>query len=235
MALSTRKDLIRDYNQFMASIDDEATQDADRAYGGVVRSSKGKFVEYLAEQVVGIAWQETGGDPDRLTIGDQRTFRIKVHPDYVENLPPEIKRSIGKNWTNYFYRAQVDKHVFIDGKFQMGVECKAYTENAMLKRILVDFHLIKTLHPELICCLLQLESHLGGEYSRPLASPQTGSKSSHTLMSYFPEVELNILTLLEGERHVKKPIHKPEFRKELKPAILDHAIKQFSDLLIPFT
>ena len=56
MALSTRKDLIRDYNQFMASIDDEATQDADRAYGGVVRSSKGKFVEYLAEQVVGIAW-----------------------------------------------------------------------------------------------------------------------------------------------------------------------------------
>ena len=104
----------------------------------------------------------------------------------------------------------------------------------MLKRILIDYRLLKTLFPNLICCLLQLESQLGGQYSQPLSVPQFGSKSTHTLMSYFPEVDLNILTLLEGDRKVDRPIHKAEFRKELKIEVLNHAINQFAELLRPF-
>lgn len=89
----------------------------------------------------------------------------------------------------------------------MGIECKAYTENAMLKRILVDFHLLKTLHPNISCYLFQLESQLGGDYS---ALPETllGSKSTHSIMSYFESVNLNIVTLLKGERDINQPIHK---------------------------
>jgi len=50
----------------------------------------------------------------------------------------------------------------------MGIECKAYTENAMLKRILVDFTLLKSIVPKANCVLLQLESQLTGDYSKPM-------------------------------------------------------------------
>lgn len=141
---------------------------------------------------------------------------------------------INTRLNQHFYLAQVDQHVFVDGEFAIGVECKSYTENAMLKRILVDFRLLKSLHPDLVCCLLQLESQLGGTYSEPLADPQVGSPSTHTLMSYFPEVDLNIITLLEGERKIDRPIHRTEYFKELNPEILEHAIGSFAELLSPY-
>lgn len=104
----------------------------------------------------------------------------------------------------------------------------------MLKRILVDFRLLKTSYPDVVCCLLQLESMLGGQYSNPLASPQLGSPSSHTLMSMFPDIDLNIVTLLRGERKVNRPIHKPEFFKPLEIDCLDHAIGALGKMLSPF-
>ncbi|GAA7293267.1 hypothetical protein HpVH26_01400 [Helicobacter pylori] len=116
----------------------------------------------------------------------------------------------------------VDKHIFVDNQLVMGIECKNYTENAMLKRILVDFHLLKTLYPNISCYLFQLESQLGGDYS---ALPETllGSKPTHSIMSYFESVNLNIVTLLKGERNINQPTHK-NF-KPLDEQILIKAIK----------
>jgi hypothetical protein len=79
-----------------------------------------------------------------------------------------------------------------------------------------------------------MESQLGGSFSNPLADPQIGSPSSHTLMSYFPDVTLNIVTLLEGERKIDRPIHQAEHFKELDPRTLDYAIRRFSEMLQPF-
>lgn len=92
----------------------------------------------------------------------------------------------------------------------------------MIKRILIDFHLLKMLYPNISCYLFQLESQLGGDYS---ALPETifGSKSTHSIMSYFESVNLNIITLLRGERDINKPIHK-NF-KPLEEYILNKAIK----------
>lgn len=230
MALPTHEDLIWLYNQSMSKSELFARQNRQ----GAVRAEKGKLVETLTENIVALAWMEARGNPERLSIGDQRTFRITLQPGYVSKLPLYARRDVRKNESDYFIRAKVDKHIFIDGVFVMGIECKSYAENAMLKRILLDFRLLKSLHTKMICCLLQLESQLGGDYSRPLTNPRTGSRQSHTLMSFFPEVELNVATLLEGERHPKRPIHKREFRKELKPEVLDHAINQFAALLRPF-
>lgn len=50
-----------------------------------------------------------------------------------------------------------------------------------------------------------------------------GSKSSHSIMSYFENVELNIFTFLNGERNINKPIHK--FFKPLEKNVVDIAIK----------
>lgn len=115
----------------------------------------------------------------------------------------------------------------------MGIECKAYTENAMLKRILVDFTLLKTMVPECNCVLLQLESQLTGDYSSPNKTIIYGSHSTHTLLSYF-DIDLNILTLLEGERKVDKPIHKSNYFKILDKSILEKQINILSNILLKY-
>ena len=213
--------------------EETAASDEERAFGGVIRAAKGKLVEGMAPHIVRLSWAECGGAPERLSFGDVKTYRVPVQPAYVSGLPPDIRDYINARLDRHFYRAQVDLHLFVDGKFSVGIECKAFTENAMIKRILVDFRLLKSQHPDLICCLLQLESQLGGSYSNPLDTPQTGSPSTHTLLSYFPEVTLNIITLLEGERKVDRPIHQAQHFKQLNPAVLEHAINQFAALLRP--
>ena len=61
-----------------------------------------------------------------------------------------------------------------------------------------------------------------------------GSPRSHVLMSFFPNVSLKIITLLEGERKVDRPIHKKEFFKPLTIACVDHAIERVGGLLERF-
>ena len=228
------EEMISAYNIIVSGIGEEAVQFEGRAYGGVVRSAKGILVEALAPNIVKTAWQNVGGTPERLSIGKSRSYRVHIRPVYISNLEPDVRDYINSNIANYYFNAHVDRHIFVDENFVMGVECKSYAENAMMKRILVDYQLLKTLHPELICCLLQLESMLTGDYSKLTAVPQFGSPSTHTLMSHFPEVELHIMTLLEGERKVKEPIHNADFFKEMLPENLLTVIERFSKLLSPF-
>mgnify|MGYP001068239333 CR=1 FL=1 len=129
----------------------------------------------------------------------------------------------------FYYPLKTDIHVNVDGRFKIAIECKAYTENAMLKRILVDFTLLKQVYPELSFVLFQLESQLGGDYSSS-NKIKYGSPSTHTLLSYF-DIDLNIITLLEGERKVDKPIHKPEYYKALREEILLEALDVLKNLL----
>ena len=130
---------------------------------------------------------------------------------------------------DYYYNLKVDIHVYIDDIFKLAVECKAFTENAMLKRILVDFTLLKQLFPNLNFVLFQLESQLGGDYSE-LKKVKFGSRSTHTLLSYF-DIDLHIITLLEGERKIDQPIHKKEHYKELKQESLIKALQVLKNLL----
>ena len=48
-----------------------------------------------------------------------------------------------KNIENYYYPYKSDVLVGINDSIVLEIECKAYTENAMMKRILVDCILIK--------------------------------------------------------------------------------------------
>ena len=228
-----RQNLIRSYKSIVGEVEQQATDNPERAYGGVIRSTKGKLVENMATEIVSLAWRELGGDTERLTFGDTKRYHVPINSSYIRELPTEVRREINANKGEYSYPAQVDVHVFVDKKLVMGVECKSYAENAMLKRILVDFQLLTSMNPNLICCLLQLESMLGGDYSAPIKanSVTLGSRSSHTLMSYFPDINLNIITLLEGERRVDRPIHTPGYFKEMEPERLNHVIDTFKRLL----
>ena len=201
---------------------------------GEIRSAKGRLVEDLSERIIRLAWRKANGGASRLSFGDTVEYPMPVQPNYIAKQPKEVADYINSLQLKHLYKAHVDRHVFIDGMFVMGVECKSYSENAMLKRILVDFWLLKRLHSDLTCCLLQLESQLTGDYSNLRLDPPKGSASTHTLMSYFSEIDLKIFTLLDGERKIQQPIHKRAYFKELRLGHLNRTINGFSQLLVPF-
>ena len=142
-------------------------------------------------------------DPKRLSVNSNK-IRIPIKLEYVETIRNrEVQDYILANIQRYYYGLSVDKHVFIDGKMILGIECKAYTENAMIKRILVDFHLLKIKIPNLLCYLFQLESQLDGDYSRETKN-QRGSAPAVALMSHFPNVDLRTITLFSPAKRVDK-------------------------------
>lgn len=178
--------------------------------GGTLRSLKGKLVEMMAEQMVLLAWKNIGGKPSRIKIN-------------------KTKHSIGDGKGSY-YKLSQDKQVYIDDRFVLSIECKAYAEVAMYKRILVDSFLLKKNFPKLKFCLFQLESMLGGDYSTNAGHPN-GSPSVKVLEHHFPDLDIEIITLLNGERNIKKEIHKKQFYKPLRPERLEHALRYFEHIL----
>lgn len=227
------KELITIVNNKIQGIDMIAMVDDNRAYGGIIRATKGKLLEQFCRQLIIIAWSELDGDSNNISFSDV-TIPIPLKKEYIDKIQsPEIRKWIRENYDDFVFRAQVDVHVMIRDKFVLGIECKAYTENAMLKRILVDFTLLKSKFPKLKCGLLQLESQLTGDYSEIDKNIIFGSHSSHTLMSYF-DVDLNIMTLLKGERKVDEPIHKAGFYKPLEFRAVERVIDKMKELLKEF-
>jgi hypothetical protein len=157
------KEIIATYNSVLKVMesDSHVAEEEGRAYGGFIRATKGKLQEYITHKLIEIAWVvELQQSKRRLEINSSK-IPIPLQPEYLNRVPAYVKRHIESNIEDYFYKLSVDKHAFIDGNFVLGVECKAYTENAMIKRIMVDFMFLKTLYPNLKCFLFQLESMLG--------------------------------------------------------------------------
>jgi hypothetical protein len=220
------KDLIETYDRNTKVMEYDAAKSVKedgRAYGGFVRSAKGKLQEYISNELVHIAWNvELAKEPKRLSVNSDK-IRIPIKPEYIQTIRNRaIKDYILSNIPRYYFGLSVDKHVFIDGKMIMGIECKAYAENAMIKRVLVDFHLLKTKMPNLLCYLFQLESQLGGEYSSE-ARHAKANPSATAMMSYFPNVDLKIVTMFPPV----KQIDECRFPKELTIEKLEKALMFF--------
>lgn len=225
--------IIKAYNTLVQGIDERATNNEEgRAYGGIIRAGKGTMLESIAKQLVLLAWKDLGQKESRLKIVGAR-IKIPIKKEYIDNLKDdEIKSHILKNIKNYVYPYKSDVLIAIDDKHVFEIECKAYTENAMMKRILVDCMLLKRIYPDMKFALLQLESQLGGDYSELKDKPM-GSLSTHTLLSMF-DIDLNIITLLKGERLVDEPIHKKLYYKELTKESLIKAVNKIKKTLSEF-
>lgn len=222
------EDLVRHYDDVVKNLEDRAAAAVAagqrKSAAGYIRSQKGKLQEDITDRLVHLAWFSLGQPAERLKI-DSAKVPIPIRQGYIEGIEDaEVQQHIKENLADYTYKLSVDKHVYIDGEFVLAIECKSYAENAMLKRVLIDFDLLLTQYPELSCYLLQLESQLGGDYSQ-LRDVTYGSRTTHTLLSYF-KVELKIVTLLGGERKVGKPIH-----KHFKPLAKDQ-LRRCLELLI---
>lgn len=224
------KVLVQDYDRTIGIMESDANDNTDRAYGGFVRQAKGKLQEYITKRLIEIAWiDELGQDKSRLDINSSK-IPIPIKLEYLTRIPDYVKKDIESHIEDFVYKLSVDRHVFIDGKFILGIECKAYTENAMIKRIMVDFMFLKTLYPDLKCFLFQLESMLGGDYDQVTDKP-LGGTATHSIMSYFDTVDLNILTMIKGVRKVDEPINKPEFYKPLEMSALVRGVKMLVEEL----
>jgi hypothetical protein len=197
-------------NKFISDYEQTIRKMWGVTHGGRLRSLKGTLVENMAEEIARHAWAHIGGKPGRLTI-DKKRYAVD---DDKKNT----------------YRISQDKQVYVDGKFVLSIECKAYAEVAMYKRILVDALLIKKRFPELQFCLFQLESMLGGDYSTDPAHPK-GSPSVKVLEYYFPHLDIEIITLLDGERKIDEPIHQKRFYKSMQEDRVKYAINYFETVL----
>lgn len=229
------KKLIHIYDESVKNISSKAKDQLDknkkRAYGGIVRASKGSLVELLAEELIKISWAELNQKENRLSFITEK-IKVPLEKNYLEKIKDrDVKEYIQKNINKFYYGIRSDIHVFIDETFVIAVECKAYTENAMLKRILVDFTLLKkSVKKELDFILFQLESQLTGDYSQIYKDKIFGSPSTHTIISQF-EVQPTIITLLEGERGVNKAIHDKEFFKSLEKKSLIKCVNTIKNIL----
>jgi len=228
MSVDEIRGIIDAYTTLVIGIESKAKKDENRAYGGIIRAGKGELVESITKTLIEIAWNRLDGDPKRLSM-EGKQIHIPIRREYLKRLDTGIRKHIEENITDYVYHYKPDVLVSIDGKPVLEIECKAYTENAMLKRILVDAALVKSQYPKTSFALLQLESQLGGDYSE-LKPTCFGSPSTHTLLSYF-DIDLQIITLLEGERKVDQPIHKKAFFKPLTQKSLEIAILKFEIIL----
>jgi hypothetical protein len=151
--------VISQYNGLVKGIDLEANTVEDRAYGGVVRAGKGSLVENMTKGLVKIAWDSLGGEPERISFV-KKTTKLPIKSGYADGIEnEEVKKYIEDNIDSFFYLLKADVHVYIDDVFKIAIECKAYTENAMLKRILVDFTLFKVMYPDLACVLYNLKAN----------------------------------------------------------------------------
>ena len=191
---------------------------------GRIRAKKGELVAVLARGVVRLAWHELNYPENSLTFRSRYKIELKIQLEYIKTLAKEIQIDIEENLSKYKYKLNLDVPIFYENNLFAAIECKAYAENAMLKRILFDAEITRRNYPNIKNILFQLESQMGGDYSDTNKSLHIGSGSSRALMSFFPKVTLHVITLLEGERRVDKPIHKKEYYKPLTKESVERAV-----------
>lgn len=227
------KTLIAAYDKLVLGIDAEAVESSDRAYGGIIRAGKGCLVESMATELVRIAWEVIlKQNGSRISV-DKKKIPVKIKEGYIDRIKNEkVKEYVRENQDNLVYKFGTDVQVYVDGKLVLPIECKAYTENAMMKRILFDASLMKETKGINKYYLVQLESQLGGDYSQ-LNEVTYGSPATHALLSHV-DVDLEIITLLSGERKVDKPIHKLDYYKPLTIESLKKAVELFANDLTEY-
>lgn len=216
------------YDDLLKNLEEKANE-SDRAYGGYIRAFKGELVEYMAVELVKVAWRDILSQRlSRITMNKQK-MPVSISDKFcfiskIDN--PEVKNYLLKHKNEQIYKFGTDVQVFVDNKLVLPIECKAYAENAMMKRILFDAELMKETAGCETYYLFQLESQLGGDYSQ-LNDITYGSPATNALLSHV-DVKIEIITLLKGERNIEKPIHKPEYFKPLTIKQLKRAVVIFA-------
>ena len=155
------KDIIQDYNSIVKVIDKDASKQNNRAYGGVIRSVKGKLQEHITEEIIKIAWNNLNGNQNRLEINSEK-IKLPIKESYIKNIK---NKKIKKKGMIY-----LKKLVLIDGNSIMNrafygimgskmltTKDGKYT-NAVYGFLAILFKLLDDINPEYLVVAFDLKA-----------------------------------------------------------------------------
>lgn len=103
---------VKIYESVVRGIDDSAQMQNERAYGGVVRASKGKMVETMAKNLTQAAGAGSGNDKERLKFNLHRKYKIPIKSEQVDNTADdEMRNEILAHIQEYNIKHGTDVHV----------------------------------------------------------------------------------------------------------------------------
>ena len=194
-----------------------------RASGGIKRMAKGDLVEEIYSRII------------KFCLNEKKSNLKLINK--MGNLPKNVKKvpilKVSQNYINLKnlkftkkelatgYEDKFDGFILDNQDIKFVLEYKAYSENTMLKRCLVDASIAQTFDKNINYCLCLLQSHL-------YQDERLIGYNAHSLMDFFYQkfrVNVDILILVKEPRVVNEDIIKKKY--QINYELLKNAVNYF--------
>ena len=202
---------------------DTIKKKTSRASGGIKRMAKGDLVEEIYSRIIKFCLNE-------------KKSKLKLI-NKMGNLPKNVKKipvlKVSKDYANLKnlkftkkelttgYEDKFDGFILNNQDIKIVLEYKAYSENTMLKRCLVDASIAQIFDKNIKYCLCLLQSHL-------YQNERLVGYNAHSLMDFFYQkfkVNVDILILVKEPRVVNEDIIKKKY--QINYELLKNAVNYF--------
>ena len=196
-----------------------------RASGGIKRMAKGDLVEEIYSRII------------KFCLNEKKSNLKLINK--MGNLPKNVKKvpilKVSQNYINLKnlkftkkelatgYEDKFDGFILDNQDIKLVLEYKAYSENTMLKRCLVDASIAQMFDKNINYCLCLLQSHL-------YQNERLIGYNAHSLMDLFYQkfrVNVDILILVKEPRVINEDIIKKKY--QINYELLKNAVNYFLD------
>ena len=220
------KNLQNELNQIILSAENKVDlikKRTSRASGGIKRMAKGDLVEEIYSRIIKFCL-------------DEKKSKLKLI-NKMGNLPKNVNKvpilKVSQNYINLKnlkftdkelatgYEDKFDGFIIDNQDIKFVLEYKAYSENTMLKRCLVDASIAQIFNKNINYCLCLLQSHL-------YQNQRLIGYNAHSLMDFFYQkfkVNVDILILVKEPRVVNEDIIKKKYQIDYE--LLEDAVNYF--------
>ena len=220
------KNLQNELNQIILNAENKVDlikKTSSRASGGIKRMAKGDLVEEIFSRIIKFCLNEKKSKLELINkMGNlpknvKKIPKLKVSQNYI-NLK-NLKFTNKELATGY--EDKFDGFIIDNQDIKFVLEYKAYSENTMLKRCLVDASIAQIFDKNINYCLCLLQSHLN-------QNERLIGYNAHSLMDFFYQkfkVNVDILILVKEPRVVNEDIIKKKYEIDYK--LLENAVNYF--------
>ena len=200
----------------------------ERKSGGIKRGIKSITVEKIYSLIISHAIKEI---KSKCKLVRYKDLPLELKNFNKLNTSAFYEKEFNLNFSNEEkkkgYIDKYDGYIVNENKIVMILEYKAYLENAMLKRCLLDAVFAQTVNEKIKYCICMLETSVQ-QNDRDIGY------NSHSLMSFFYEkfkTKIHMLLLLDGKRGINKDITEIKFVKKVNIHKLIEAVNFFKSNL----